>query len=111
MKLMKDEKIKLVLEIMSLAILVDQQTDYCVFVDYSGHIESLDIDVSESKENWRNKICKAGIRAAFSNYVDKGEENAYLKSRRDVLREILETHEIPYHEMTEHVEEIRKYEF
>jgi len=108
---MKDEKLKLVLEIMALAVLVDQQTKYCVFCDYAGHVELLNVSIRENKKKYYNKIAESSTYRIFKDYNEKGDPNAFLKSRRDVLREILETHDIPYHEMTEHVEEIRNYKF
>lgn len=41
--------VKLLGEIMSLAYLVNANTEYCVFVRYSGHIESLSVDICQGK--------------------------------------------------------------
>jgi hypothetical protein len=108
---MTNEKQKLALEIMALALLVDQNTDYCVFIDYSGHVESMDISIRQDKKNYQNKVCESKVYRIFQDLNKKGDAYASLKSRRDVLKHILEEKEIPYHEMTEHVEKISHWEF
>ena len=45
---------ELVLEIIKLAIQVNSETNYCVFVDYYGHIGSIDARVSKSKTDYNN---------------------------------------------------------
>ena len=110
---MEEERIKLVLEAMTLGYLIQDQTDYCVFMYYSGHVDSFDIDIRESKENWHNKVCETEIKDKFLEiwHKDKEDHLAYLKARISVLKEILETNSIPYEYMEEHVEHVVTHSF
>jgi len=110
---MEKERIKLILEIFTLGYLIQDQTDYCVFMDFSGHVDSFSIDIRKSKKNYQIKVCETELQDRFLElyYKDKNDHLNYLKSRRDVLKSILENHEIPYEEMTEHIEQIRSYSF
>lgn len=42
--------VKLLGEVMTLAYLVNANTDYCVFVRYSGHVEDLSLDICKGKD-------------------------------------------------------------
>jgi radical SAM superfamily enzyme len=97
------QKQKLVMQIMSLAYAVHENTSYCVFICFSGHVDDLEIDIRESKERWQNKVCKAERYTAYKHYRNKGEMYADLKSIRDVLKEILQTNDIPYTSMERQV--------
>lgn len=110
---METERQKLIMEIIMLAVLVQENTDYCIFLDYSGHVDSIDVRIRESKKNWQNEVCESRITTKFQDYYhkDRSDHLASLKAKRDILKEILETHEIPTHEMEEHVEHIMNYHF
>jgi hypothetical protein len=78
---------KLVAEIMYLSVLVNANTDLCVFVRYYGHVDGIDLDISESKEN-----CKARV---FDDYT-YGLKTEKLESFRNHLTQILDEHNVPY---------------
>lgn len=110
---METERIKLIMEIFALAYLVQDQTDYCVFVSYSGHVDSFEIDIRESKERWQKEACKSEFKTRFENLWEKDKDNklSWLIAKRDLLKEILENNDIPYSEMTKHIESIYSYTF
>lgn len=43
-------------ELLVLANRVHRETDYCVFIDFSGHVDGLRISVAESKKHYGVKI-------------------------------------------------------
>jgi len=110
---METERVKLIMEIFALAYLVHDQTDYCVFINFSGHVDSFEIDIRESAENYQNKVCETQFKDRFLKLYHKDKEDHlnWLKSTRDVLKTILEDGEIPYHEMTEEIEQTISYIF
>ena len=42
--------------IAKLAVRVNNETDYCVFLYFSGHVDSIGIHVTSSKKDFNNKI-------------------------------------------------------
>lgn len=107
------ERIKLIFEIFALAYLVQDKTKYCVFIDYSGHVDSFCIDIRESKDNWMKEACITEFKTRFENLYKQDEKDnlSWLKAKRDILIEILENEDIPYNEMTNHIEQIIHYKF
>lgn len=98
---------KLVIEIMALAYLVQVHTDYAVFINYSGHVDSLEISIRESAANYIKKITSTEF------YVEKYRDDAFgwLKSKRDHLLSIIKTGEVDTSEINEVLETIVHYEF
>lgn len=81
---------KLATEIMYLSTLVNANTELCSFVRYSGHVDVLHVQISESKENYNSKIFDK--EAYTSNRVGL----SYLKDIRAELIQILTDHNVPY---------------
>ncbi len=48
--------IKLIGEVMALAYLINSNTEYCTFIDYSGHVDKLEISVRKSKDDTKTKL-------------------------------------------------------
>ena len=107
------EKNKLLAEIIAFGILINQHTDYCVFVRYSGHVDSINVELCESKRKFNTKIFEDEISTAFSKYYQKDKEDVLniIKTYRDVMKQILEDGEIPYDNVVEHVEQVTTYSF
>jgi hypothetical protein len=99
------EKQKLVAEILQLAMAVNFQTDYCVFVDFSGHVSELTIRIVESKENYKERVCTS------RTYLDRDYTMQRLEAMKTKLIEILETKQIDTSIMNYQIEEIRHYIF
>ena len=110
---MKKEFHQLSCEIFALALLVNEETEYCVFVDYSGHVDTMGIRFAESKDNYNKGVFETDIRTGYKKRYkeNKNDELAYLKSQRDILRQVLDRGEIPYESLTEHVEQNITYSF
>lgn len=86
------ERDQLILEIMALAYAVDRCTDYAVFIDYSGHVESLSIRVVQSKTNWQNEIVETEFKVTGEYILEDPE--SYYKRKRDFLMEIVEQNNV-----------------
>lgn len=83
---MKKESRKLQ-ELIGLAMRVNVETNYCVFVRFSGHVNVIDIDVRESKEHYQNDV----VSGSF--YTDRSNSENRYRNMRNALLEILETGE------------------
>lgn len=108
-----EEWILLLTEIAHLAIRINQRTNYAVFFDYSGHVESVSIEICESKERYNSRIASTEFLA---KYVDekhpwKEVDNAFLLAKRDHLKSILESGDIPIGDMEPIQEVVTTYEF
>lgn len=105
-----NEKIKLTIELMALAFLVNEKTDYCVFIRFSGHIDSMEIEVAASKENYLNKVLRAEFDTAYKEWRKTDQPLiANLKSRIAVLKQILKDGEIDYRELDYMTQKYRDY--
>ena len=104
---MDDKYLKLSCEIFVLALLINERTDCCVFVNYAGHVDSIGIRMSESKKNYNEEIFGTEIKTNFLKRHDEKNDDPlnFLKSQRDVLKYILEENDLPYDELEEYVEE------
>lgn len=62
--------LRLMGEVMALAYLVNETTDYCVFTHFAGHVDTLEVEVAKSKDDFKTKIFKSEF------YIDgKHNEN------------------------------------
>ena len=94
-------------------LLVNLYTDYCVFFDYSGHVWNCRVDIRRSKARYNEDVadtefkCLTNPDDALFNWsgID------WLKRKRDMLREILETKNVPIEDMTREVIETYAYSF
>ncbi|MEC9268529.1 MAG: hypothetical protein VX464_20890 [Pseudomonadota bacterium] len=101
-----EQRDKLILEILALAYAVDRLTDFCVFIDYFGHVGSIDIEIAESKTRWQRKIATTEFYTDGRYQEDKDAPGmGWLAAKRDHLKQILDDHDIDVSEMTEHVEQ------
>lgn len=93
---------RLVMKLMNLAYLVQCSTEYCVFINYSGHVDSLDISIRESRKNYSNELAKTHIYGweqyyeYYKEYQTKKEKYAALKAKIDLFKKILTDYEIDY---------------
>lgn len=97
-------RVKQLTELMYLAMLVHEHTDYCVFIDYSGHIDKLGIQIRKSQEEYNVRIADAGMYAKGELFTTKRYEDV-----KKVLTDILDNGEIDY-DLCE-VEEIITHEY
>ena len=95
------ERIKLVIEIMALAYLFQQKTSHCVFIDYSGHVDSLKIEIRESPENYNAELAECEFYTSGRYQEMNDDPNYWLKIKRDVIKKALDDRELPYEDMQE----------
>ena len=81
------EKDALIIEIMSLGYKANLTTDYAVFINYAGHVDTLDIAVSRSKEDYQ-------ITVAQGHFSLKRSRLEAFEKVRDRLQRLLETGDI-----------------
>lgn len=87
----------IVIKMLHLAYLVQAETDYCVFIRYSGHVNNLEIEIAESKERWQNKVLQTDVYDAYSILVkDHPSWKASMLAKVAILERILRENEIPY---------------
>jgi len=106
-----DEKTRLVLEVMQLAYLVQRYTEYCIFIRYSGHIDSLEIDIRKSRKEWDKEILKTEISKTYQEYYEKRDLLRELKTKRDVLAKIINEQRIPYEDVNVEQYLVEEYTF
>lgn len=104
-----EERDKLILEIMALSYAVDQRTDYCVFCNFSGHVQMLSVSVRESRDRWQNEI--ASTEFYLNGKFEPDDDLKWLKSKRDHLRHILDTNEVDTDAMEQVVVKSVEYAF
>lgn len=83
---MSEAKIKR--EIISLAIMLDEISDYAVFIDYTPHVKEIGVRVGASKVRWREKI----FYETF--YWDSENKEGYLRIKEFLNKEIKKATEI-----------------
>lgn len=101
----KKERAKLMAKLAYLSYVVNAETEYCVFLDYSGHVDHISIRICASKESYGNELASAEYWRA------DGEVNSWLKSKIKHLENILTTGDIDYSGMNRVVSHVYHYEF
>lgn len=105
------KKQQLILKIMHLAYLVHETTKFCVFIEFSGHVNGLYVRIRESKKNWQVEVLGTEITESYMKHEKAGEALAYLTAKVEVLEHILREQEIPYEELDYEEEYVRHYTF
>ena len=93
-----DKKTKLVIEIMQLAYLIQANGKFCAFINFSGHIDQLEVSIRESRENWQNELLKTEFYTEYKKLHTEGNPLAYLEAKRNILAQIINENSIPYEE-------------
>lgn len=107
------ETTRLILKIMHLAYLVHEETSYCVFFSFSGHINSFDMSIRHSQERWQEHVLETEFYTNYKALRDNGvgAKLADLKSKIAVLEQILTEQEISYCDLDYEEEYTRLYSF
>lgn len=74
-------------ELMRLAFMVHQKTDFCVFINFAGHVQLVDINIRKSTDNWDAKVADCKF------YINTDCED--IKSKIAIMDYILKHNEIP----------------
>jgi hypothetical protein len=107
------ERDKLILECMALGYLINRTTEYAVFVDMAGHVESLSIRICRGKETgYNDELAKTEFKldGKYERW-DFENANQWLEMKRDMLKSIAESRDIPYDAMQREAETIYHHYF
>ncbi|MDP4158215.1 MAG: hypothetical protein Q8911_00425 [Bacillota bacterium] len=77
--------VKLLSEVMALAYLVNENTEYCAFLSFMGHVNLLKVQIAKSDTDYNEIIC------TIETYLD-GEET---EGKLLVLKSTLENYLMP----------------
>lgn len=74
-------------EVFELCSKIQEETQHCVFIDYSGHVNKLDILVAMDKNNYNEIICSLGEpwQGKYIENVYKEEINSFLSKLQKVF--------------------------
>ena len=109
----QDQRDKLILECMALGYLINRTTEYAVFVNLSGHIDSLEIHICRNKiYGYNDELVRTEFKldGKYERW-DLENANQWLEMKRDMLKQIAETRDIPYAEMQQEAETIYHHYF
>lgn len=79
-------KEQLISEILLLAVTTHYHTDRCVFADFSGHVDRLNISVRENKKDYSNTLANSEIYLKPYSFLTTDEE--IEKFERDLLEQL-----------------------
>ena len=68
-------------QIMALALLKNTTTDKAIFIDFSGHVNKLYVDVRKSKEEYLQKIYYIEIKTVIETII---KEETYLRAQKSL---------------------------
>lgn len=94
------KKEQLITDVVYLSMMVNYKTKYCVFTEFSGHVDWLEFSICESKENHKNAIVVGCIRLKKDDAIEMLQE---VKAK---LIEILEDGEVDTSNMKYTIEEL-----
>jgi len=81
---------KLVMEIISLAVLINENTELCTFVDFSGHVKTIGVRVypSNSEEHTKNisKLYSGDAHYNDESWMKEGKSLTQLQAMKEVLK-------------------------
>lgn len=101
----KAKRAKQMAEIAYLSYLVNAETNYCVFFEYSGHVDLVRVQICQSKDRYNEEI------ASSDHYRSDGDKIDWLASKIAHLKHILETGNVDYGRMNRTVSQVLQYEF
>lgn len=103
----KKSKSQKLAELISLSMKVQEETTYCVFIHFSGHVDKIKIDVCKSKNDYLD-IVITGEFYTHERYDEGHFDKRYLEVK-SVLVSILENGEVDFNH--ENIKEIERVEY
>jgi hypothetical protein len=82
-------------ELIGLAMKVQETTEYCVFIRFSGHINNLEIEIRKSKKAYQTRIIDSEFETGGLFVTDERFEKRYQEIR-GFLVDILKKGKIDY---------------
>lgn len=101
----------LIMQCMNLAFLVNQKTEFCTFVRFSGHVNKCEIEIRAGKENWQSELLATEFTTAYREHLANKDKYSYYRAKRDILRRILQEKDIPYDECDVEIISYEEYSF
>lgn len=83
-------------EVCYLCILVNNQTDYCIFLNLSGHVNQISYRICESKTNYQRYIVDEEF---YFDYDSPAKMNMKLDKLISLLADMLRTNRIDYDQL------------
>lgn len=111
---MNDKRIetaKLVGDITTLGAMVNMFTDFCVFIRFSGHVDTIDVTIAASKDDYNKNIVKGNYDLPTKKGYGDKEESLFktLNRIKYQLKKILRDHKIDYSKLDYEEEVVRHY--
>ncbi|CAH1205808.1 hypothetical protein PAECIP111893_02425 [Paenibacillus plantiphilus] len=109
---MKDVRLEaalLVSEISALACMINAFTDYCVFFRFSGHVNSIDVEIARSKQEYKENDVKGSFYLPPCDPYDNEDLLRNMKLMKLRLKKILRDKKIDYSQLNYDIEEVRHY--
>ena len=107
----RQEYHRLYLEIAYLCLLVNLHTTYCVFFEYSGHVWNTSIRIKKSKQDYQTDVADTEFRVGRDPVKYPWGPIDWLTRKRDILKEILETNDVPVDQLEREVIQTYAYSF
>lgn len=84
---------KLIGEIAQLAVLINQTTDYAVWIEVNGHVSWTDIRIARSKTDYNDVVHKSGpkhLKPALERLMDLRDKLQSLYETKDIDASLFE---------------------
>ena len=111
----QEEADKLVMEIMAAAFALQVKTDYAVFIDFAGHVDTLKISIRESAKDYVTIIAETEFGTTPRPHLDTQREFddwlEDIKSKHETIKRIAIDCEIDTDYMYEVVHKTYSYSF
>lgn len=106
-----NEKSKLMAEIILLAMKVQRETKYCVFIRYSGHVENMEITIAASKNSFTENIATSEFKTEPYSFSDNDFTIERMESVKETLLAIIDDKKVDVSQMDYEIEEVKHYIF
>lgn len=101
------EYYKLLSQVLLLSVIVNNETDFCVFFDYYGHTGSVIIRIAESKANYTKELILSEFEGYWSKHFEHEKHVSWkikdLQKKKEFMKYILDFCEIPYEQATSEI--------
>lgn len=92
-------------EISTLVYMVNTYTQYCAFINFSGHVDRIEVSIRKSREEYKTELINEGTYLDFTLENDRKR----LVGIKTELRKILRKNRIDYSRLGYEIEEVRHY--
>lgn len=77
---------KLVMELIGISVLINENTEYCSFVDFSGHVGKVKIRVFKSKELCIDRSDRIYVTDLYCNVPEWKSEDQIISELEDAKK-------------------------